>query len=212
MFARFIKIDGKEISFLKKVIEEKSMIFYFFSFNEIPGCDYKEITNYIKSHNIDINNGDVIVFDDPDTLYRNAGKCIWYNDNAISLSSVGDEYGEVPSYFEISPNIFHPRYWTYVIMHNNNYWPCNSYREQCCINITKSSNDIRYTWFFHNNVKEYVVLETDLDILDDKFKELLLDISKPYNARYYEYRFLDDMHVSNTSTVYYYQTTGYLSI
>ncbi len=82
-FSKYIQIDGKEISFLKKLIEEKSFEYYYFAFDDIIERDYQEITNYINSRTIDCNDGDIIVFSDPQELYRNAGRCVWFNGRAI---------------------------------------------------------------------------------------------------------------------------------
>jgi len=204
MASKFVQVDGLKISFLKNLIEEKRYEFFTFAFCEITNCDLSEITNYIVTNQIDIKNGDVVVFFDPHDLYRNAGKCIWYDGRAIHLSHECDEYGEVPKCFEIAPNTFHPRYWMKTIAHNINYWPCDDYRAQCCNNMTLSENNIRYTWFFHNDHKEYVVDYSEHRLSSVEFEELLLDRSKPYDG-YCMYcideYFLDDMNHTNTSMV-----------
>ena len=210
----YIIIDGKQISFLKKyfdpyIQENDFNDLNFGPFDETPLCNLSEITNYIIENKIDIKNGDVIVFCDPEVLYRNAGKCIWYNNNAIHLSHKDDEYGEVPECFEITPTQYHPRYWINTIAHNINYWPCLEYRMQCCNNITNISDAKEtniYTWFIHNNIKEYVVLESESVISDEKFKEILSNIERPYNGCYYGTIFLDDMTYKNTSVIYNYRT------
>ena len=236
-FSKYIQIDGKEISFLKKLIEKKSADYYFYPFDEIKNCDYLEITNYINrriiaspaiaSHTIDIpndspdiksniisnhtidslidiKNGDIIVFSDPKELYRNAGKCAWFDGRAIPLSHLSDEYGEIPQCIEIQPNNFHPRYWIDTIHHNINYWPCEFYRMECCNNITVSANNIRYTWFIHDERKEYVVLDQEREeiISEIRFKEILIDRSNPYSAYPLIDFFLDDMNIANVSMVY----------
>ena len=211
--SKYVIIDGKHISFLKKffepdITESKMFDFNFCPFDELPLCNLSEITNYIIENHIDIKNGDVIVFCDPDVLYRNAGKCIWYNNNAIHLSHKDDEYGEVPECFEITPTQYHPRYWINTIAHNINYWPCLEYRMQCCNNITNITDAKEtniYTWFIHNDIKEYVVLESETIISDEKFKEILSNIERPYNG-YSGMTFLDDMTYKNTSVIYNYRT------
>jgi hypothetical protein len=213
--SKFVIVDGKQITFLKEyfepeILKQKIKInsFHFYAFVEIPLCDFKEITEYINSTHIDIKNGDVIVFCDPDILYRNAGKCIWYNGNAIPLSHNCDEYGEVPECFEITPTQYHPRYWKNTIAHNRNYWPCQEYRAQCCHNMTihnvsNTKEQIRYTWFVHNDIKEYVVLEPEYNISDEEFKELLNDVRNPFGEYYYDY-YVKDMNQTNTSMVHKY--------
>ena len=86
-----------------------------------------------------INDGDVIVFCNPNNLYRNDGKYMWFNHRVIALSYECDEYGEVPPRVEIKPGAFNPRYWDHTIAHNINYWPCDNYRTQCCNNMTVSN-------------------------------------------------------------------------
>ena len=175
-------------------------------FDETPLCNLSEITNYIIDNQIDIKNGDVIVFCDPEILYRNAGKCIWYNNNAIHLSHKVDEYGEVPECFEITPTQYHPRYWINTIAHNVNYWPCLEYRIQCCNNISDAKETNKYTWFIHNDIKEYVVLESETLISDEKFKELLSNVEKPYDGYFSGILFLEDTTYKNTSVIYNYRT------
>ncbi len=211
MMSKYVIIDGKHISFLKEffepdITESKMFNFKYFAFDELPLCNLSEITNYIIDNQIDIKNGDVIVFCDPDILYRNAGRCIWYNNNAIHLSDECDEYGEVPKCFEITPTQYHPRYWNNTIAHNIHYWPCLEYRMQCCNNISDAKKTNKYTWFIHNDIKEYVVLGSETVISDEKFKELLSNVEKPYDGYFSGILFLEDMTYKNTSIIYNYRT------
>ena len=167
--SKFVQLDGKQISFLKKYFgddDEKTdrvFDFYYGALDDIRGCDFKEITNHVIDMKIDVRDGDVLVFCDPHLLYRNSGKCMWVNGRAIGLSYDGDEYGEVAPCFEIKPNgAFYPRYWEPTITHNINYWPCAEYREQCC-NMMTINNTILRT---KTPIGMYAVKNGDMYTLD----------------------------------------------
>lgn len=171
LLSKFVQLDGKQISFLKKYFGEgdektdQGFELYYEAFAYIQGFDIEEITNHLINTKVDICDGDVLVFCDPHLLYRNSGKCMWFNGRAISLSHDGDEYGEVASCFEIKPGgTFHPRYWKSTIEHNINYWPCAEYRTQCCNNMTVINTILRtkspIVPYMYKNGNIYIVENT----------------------------------------------------
>lgn len=172
--------------------------------------DFSQITNYITTHGINLSDGDIICFAPPDQIYRNGSKCVWYGNAAHGLAHNIDEYGALPhaQELELGPGKkFTPRSWSDTIDHNGIYWVCEEYRTQCVENIqlrVVNNEKIFLTWFEHNEIKEFVVYNTeyvnqnqydlnssDLDEPDDvtieKFKSILLDTSRPFEWCYSAY-------------------------
>lgn len=179
--------------------------------------DFNQITDYINSKNIYLSPGDILCFAPPQHIYRNGSKCIWYGESAHALAHDIDEYGALPNVEELQlcpGRNFHPRYWSENITHNGFYWICDEYRNQCVDNIDvkvdNQGNKIFFTWFIHNNTKEYLVFNPDftdeqkheLDIIiKEKFIKKIQDKSIPYDWTYSEYCdiYVDLMDECNTS-------------
>jgi len=185
--SKFIQLDGKQISFLKKYFgedaekTERVFDFYYGPLDYIQGCDFDLITNHVIDLKIDVRDGDVLVFCDPHLLYRNSGKCMWSNGRAIGLSYEGDEYGEVAPCFEIKPDSkFYPRYWEPTITHNINYWPCAEYRKQCCLNMTVNNTILRTK----TPIGPYMVKNGDLYTLDANTGDQTLVVPEYHPIRY----------------------------
>jgi hypothetical protein len=198
-YSKYIQINKKNIPSLRSVSSE---ILQNEALDTLEDFDVDEIKDFILDnlYNQDIKNGDVIVLDELKKIYRNCAKCIWYDGKVVHLADEPDEYGLVPYFIKVSPGNFHPRYWINTIDNNMYYWPCDLYRRQCWHNVN-FENDVYYTWFFHEGVKEYVVTyEKDLD----SFKSKLLDIEVPFTAQNIyaiEIPSEGSMNDSNTSTV-----------
>lgn len=180
-------------------------------------CDFSQITNWIESKNIKLNPGDVIGFGPLDKLYRNGSKCIWYSNSVHDLEYDADEYGALPNVpeLQVRPGHFNPRYWSEVITHNCIYWVCDQYRAQCVENvevvILPNSKKLFRTWFEHDGIREYLVLNPDfidveaLDIhVKEKFVQLIQDKSRSFEWSYFEYQEdCDDlMNETNTSIIH----------
>ncbi len=208
--ATYLPIRPSNIPFLaSKQIEDVQ----FEAISNWEDCDLSQITNWIESKNIKLNSGDVIGFGPLDELYRNGSKCVWYSNSVHDLEYDVDEYGAIPNAQELQvrPGHFNPRYWSDVITHNGIYWVCDQYRTQCVENIEVIilSNSVKLfrTWFEHDGVKEYLVLNPDyvnensLDIhVKEKFVQILQDKSRPFEWTYFEYNDDTDEFMTETNT------------
>jgi len=93
--------------------------------------------------NINIKHGDIINTI-PAGRYRNTGTLIWdaLSEHALNLASEFDDYGSIPSEFQVSEDsIFHPMYWSNLISHNRFWNPSDNIRSQCIENIAKNPDE-----------------------------------------------------------------------
>jgi len=102
--------------------------------NEFTDEKLDEIGKIVEKEFPDIEDGDVIYTFPKDKQYRNQGVVFWIYNKVVDLSFY-DEYGNVPSCFQVDKYVFHPKYWINSIAHNNIFWLGSDYIEQFVQNM-----------------------------------------------------------------------------
>ena len=121
----------------------------------------------------DIRRGDVICFaKDKDYRYRNENVLIYDGKHFQELNRDYDEYGHVPTSFEVTDRMFAPDYWAHAIWHNTYFYPCHAIRERALEAITygplSGFTHPTHSSTFTIGIKTYTLI---YDHISFKFKE-----------------------------------------